>query len=119
MGAIFGVITYLSNKKDPKEYNLKHILSLKTGGQFGFINLSIPFVRTTLYEDFLVLSYWKKLIIPYEEIIKLEKSGLFNSGFRIITKNGNKYGTPLIWTFNKERREIIISQMKKRVTAQV
>ena len=74
IGSIFGLIIYLSNKKHIKETDKNPILTLRTGGHFGGLNnFSFPFVRTTLYEKFIVISYWKKIVIPYDQIITLKK----------------------------------------------
>ena len=115
IGSIFGLIIYLSNKKHIKEIDKNPILTLRTGGHFGGLNnFSFPFVRTTLYEKFIVISYWKKIVIPYDQIITLKKSEFLGNGFDIITKNKNKYGTPSIWTFNKSLSKKIMDQVKKR-----
>ena len=114
IGGFFGITIYLSNRKHPKELDNIPIESLRTGGHFGGLkNFSYPFVRTTLYENFMIIGYWKTIVIPYNQIITLKKSELFGQGFDILTRNKSKFGTPSIWTFNKTLRSKMLTQVKK------
>ncbi len=38
------------------------------GGRFNGFNLTWPFVRVSIYDSFIVISYVKKIVLTYEEI---------------------------------------------------
>ncbi|MGZ4033557.1 MAG: hypothetical protein ACXVPU_00570 [Bacteroidia bacterium] len=107
---IFVLIFILSNRKSGREKDLIPIYSVQCGGSFGFVRASFPFVRLSLYSDFLVISSYGKIIIDYSRIRELRDVGLFGSGLEIVTTNPDKYGQPIISTFNRSEIKRIIHQ---------
>jgi hypothetical protein len=75
-------------------------------GRIGYNrNLAGPFIRLALYDEFLVVSYSKKIVLRYNEIKQVEiAKGLSAGGIKIILKN-HKY--PFIIVFANDTRRII------------
>lgn len=111
IGGLFSLTIILSAKRDEREKGKKPIYSERCGGRFGLIGFSIPFVRLTLYQDFLVLSCWTRIVIEYDQIRRLEGDGILGIGIEFVTNDFNKYGQPIIWTFNKR---LIVHLIKEK-----
>lgn len=107
---IFVVIILVSIRKNDKEKGLTPIYSERCGGQFGFVNATFPFVRLSLYSDFLVVSCYGKIIIEYARIRELRDIGFLGTGLEIVTTNQNKYGQTTIATFNRSIIKNIIKE---------
>ncbi len=100
LGLLFlTVLIFLSIRKDAKEKGITAIYSERCGGRFA----TFPFVRLSLYQDFLVISSLSKTIIEYKRVKRLEQGSIFGFGIQIVTTNTDKYGAPIIWTVNKKR----------------
>jgi hypothetical protein len=113
IGLLFvAVIIILSIRKDIREKGLTEIYSERCGGRFGAFSATFPFVRLTMYSDFLVISCLTKTIIEYERIKSCEAGSIFGFGIQIITTNNDKYGQPIIWTFNKKK---VLSILNDRI----
>jgi hypothetical protein len=113
IGLLFlAILIFLSIHKDYKEKGLTAIYSERCGGRFGALSATFPFVRLTLYQDFLVISSLTKTIIEYERIKRFEQGSIFGFGIQIVTTNTDKYGQPIIWTFNKKK---VLSILNDRI----
>lgn len=100
VGGIFAYI-YLSGKaKATIEEGLTPIFEEQAGGRFDNVNLTIPFVRHAIYDDFVAISYGKtKYILKFNEIKRVEnKRHIFSKG---LIYHHNKAGIPakcIIWS---------------------
>jgi len=113
IGGLFTVTMFLSSKKDKREKGEIPIYSERCGGQFSLINFTTPFVRLTLYQDFMVISCWTKTIIEYHNIKQLKIIGILGTSIKIISKNNNKYEQSIIRTFNKKQVLYLINERIK------
>jgi len=109
----FGGTMLISYKRHPREKGANHIYTSRCGGEFGLIKLSVPFIRLSLYDDFLVISHWTRTVLEYKHIRSLEKYGLFGDGILIMTTNIEKYGQPIIWSYNHKK---LLEFLKKKIT---
>ena len=101
LSTLFALTIYLRNKKLKEEKNLIPIFSEIGGGRIGFFNLSYPFVRFSLYKDFLVFSSLFSNIIYYDKIKKINKHfSVFAQGIEVLTYRNNKHGRVIFFTFN-------------------
>jgi hypothetical protein len=64
-----------SNSKDPSERGLAPLYHEQCVGYFD--GLRRIFVRFAAYEDFLVISYSRKIILPYGQIRSVKKETFF------------------------------------------
>jgi hypothetical protein len=69
---IFGFLYKKRNTLLDMERGLMPIYKESCGGKFNISNFSSPFVRLAMYNDFMVISYWKQLLLNYQEIEKVE-----------------------------------------------
>ena len=110
VGGVFTLTMVLSSQRDEREKGCTPIYSERCGGRFGLINFTVPFVRLALYEDFMVISCWTRRTIEYKNIRRLQGRGLLDIGIEIVTININKYGQPIIWSFNQRQIMNIINE---------
>jgi len=59
------------------EKGLTPFFTTTCGGQFGGFAFSPPFVRLSLYDEFLVISYGEKILIRYKNIDNIITSRVF------------------------------------------
>jgi len=73
-------------------------------GRFDTINLSQPSVRVSVYNDFIVISTYKKIILQVSDLLNVDvKYGFLSKGVNIYHKNVN-YANPLaIWSSKPEK----------------
>jgi len=73
LGVLIGLIVIYqkSLQKDENEKNREAIYTETTGARIDDLNLTLPFVRVSLYSDFFVISYYHKIIFRYSEISKI------------------------------------------------
>lgn len=111
IGGAFTLMMVLSAKRDEREKSKTPIYSERCGGRFGLISVTMPFVRLALYQDFVVISCWTRIVIEYDQIRRLEGEGILGIGIEFVTNNYEKYGQPIIWTFNKR---LILHLLKEK-----
>ncbi len=70
---ILGYILISSRRQSGSESNLTPIHKEICGARIGAWNYTIPFVRLSVYDDFLVVSYSKKIVLKFNEITKIKK----------------------------------------------
>ena len=93
------------------------IFEEQCGGWFENLRLSIPFVRHTIYEDFLIITYIKKShIIWFKDIEKIKIKNYFVSKGMVYYINNNKQFTIFSKSTNKvinilKEKHIIIDPM--------
>ena len=94
------ILILLSRKRSSEEKGLKPLFEEQCGGRFGLANFSIPFVRHSLYEDFILVSYaYKKVKIPYNklEFVKIKRH-LFSLGVTYEYLANGVTESLIIWT---------------------
>ena len=76
---------------------------------------SLPFVRVSVYEDFVVISTLFKIVLEISEIEKMVESRWSNTSMKLFHSN-KKYANPLIISSRnlKELKEVIEAQMAKQ-----
>lgn len=117
----FTLTILLSNKRHEIEVGKIPFYSERCGSQFGILTVTYPFVRISLYDEFMVISCFSRKLIEYDKIRRIEEeSGVFAREIELVTTNREIYGRPIIWTLNNERlgnliREKATPFVKKRV----
>jgi len=72
------------------EKGLTPIFTTKCGGQIGSLGYSPPFIRLALYDDFIVISGFRKIQLKYEDINRLVLKSLYwYKGFEIWHANSS------------------------------
>lgn len=112
---VFGYIINKRNLKLEIENKLTAVYSENCGGRFNGYNLSVPFVRLTIYTDFIIISYTKKVVLKYNDIVKIEiKKHFISKGIHIYHKRNDIPKNIIIWTANSKKiKEIIESKLKE------
>jgi hypothetical protein len=111
----------LSNKRHEIEVGKAPFYIERCGAQFGILTVTYPFVRISLYDEFMVISCFSRKIIEYDKIRRIEEeSGILAREIELVTISREIYGRPTIWTLNNERlgnliREKAAPFIKKRV----
>ncbi|WP_027360724.1 hypothetical protein [Desulforegula conservatrix] len=81
------------------------IFQEQCGGRFDGINLSAPFVRHSLYDDFMLLAYGNaKIVLHYTEIVEvsLEKH-ILSKGISISHNRKDLSQSIIVWSFSPEK----------------
>ena len=106
---VFAVVIFLfirtyrgSKNIQPAEDGLTPLFQEQAGGRFDIYNLTIPFVRHAIYDDFVVIStrnrYYK---LNFDQIIKFEvKRHLFSIGVTYHHNISDIPKTLIVWTTN-------------------
>jgi hypothetical protein len=103
---LFALIIWNSGRRHPMEKNKLADYQERCGGRFGVLNMTYPFVRVSFYDTFFVIGHFKKILIRYTHIVRLDEIG--SKGIDFVTKTGER---PIIRTFNKQK---IIQLVKYR-----
>lgn len=92
---------YFGGKKlNPAEEGLTPIFQEQCGGRFDGFNLTIPFVRHAIYENFLVVAYGKSChIVRFDEIDKVEvKNFIISTGLFFHRKHKKAPYQFIVWS---------------------
>ena len=102
------------NNKLEIEKNKTFIYNILCGGRFNGLNLTSPFVRLTIYEKIVIISYSKNILLNISDITKLEiKRHFFSKALHIMHKNNNVPKNIIIWSSScEEIKNIIKGKMK-------
>ena len=101
-GSVFAHLYFGSKKRIEIEMDKTPLFEEQAGGRFDGYNLTIPFVRHAIYDDFVVISYGKKKhVLKIEDINNVtHKKHIFSKGLAYCH---NKLGIPvqcIIWSKN-------------------
>jgi hypothetical protein len=118
-GSVFGGFFYILKKKNAYlDIEKKHIPVYSNKfcggrlGHFGTMVVTIPFVRITIYDEFVVISSYKKILLYLNEIERIEPAGLFLHCLLIRHKNP-KYPNPFtICAREAEKIKEIIEKLR-------
>ncbi|MFA4830836.1 MAG: hypothetical protein WC862_01010 [Patescibacteria group bacterium] len=81
------------------------------GGKFNYTNFSRPFVRLALYNDFMIISYFKQILLNYHEIEKVEYKNQWGQKYiQIFHRKADAPKKILLITKNAEQISQIINQ---------
>lgn len=93
----------LPKKRDPCENGLTPEFEEICGGRINFINYTWPFLRHSIYKDFIVIkSLFGTYILPRISLSKEGVDGVFSQGVRYASSKYVGYEFR-IWTFNKNK----------------
>ncbi|WP_201344499.1 hypothetical protein [Thiohalobacter sp. COW1] len=111
VGGVFGYFYFGGKKKSPLEAGHTPQLEEQAGGRFDGFNLTIPFVRHAIYDDFVAISYGKnKHILRFSEIAEASiKRHLFSKGLTYRHSNASVPTECIIWSKNAPRVLEILS----------
>ena len=98
------------------EMNKTPLHSQTSGGRIGWVRYRGPFVRLSIYNEFLVIRYgWKRIVLPYDEIERIETGrwlGLMTDSVQIIHHKPDAPAYIRIGAFNPEWvKEVIESKL--------
>jgi len=116
---VFSIILKRKKILHEREKGLTRIYTdQRCGGQLGpggTMVFSLPFVRVSVYEDFVVISTLFKIVLEISEIEKMVESRWSNTSMKLFHSN-KKYANPLIISSRnlKELKEVIEAQMAKQ-----
>ena len=69
----FVILALLTRRKKKVEKNVKALFDEQCGGAFNFWKATFPFVRHSIYDDFVVIAWLHKVyLIRFDEIEKAE-----------------------------------------------
>jgi hypothetical protein len=84
-----------------EELDISAIYQEQCGGRFDFFNWTIPFVRISVYDDFVTIICWNfRIILKKGDVERIEEKGLFSSGVQIVHKRKDVPQKLIIWTRN-------------------
>ncbi|NOZ85135.1 MAG: hypothetical protein GXP49_02500 [Deltaproteobacteria bacterium] len=92
-------------KKDQLEEGKVPLFQEQCGGRFDGFNLTIPFVRHTMYQEFIVIGYGKKrYIINYTDLNSVSlKRYLFSKGIIYSHSRVDLPRSIIIWSRSPEK----------------
>jgi hypothetical protein len=101
----FAYFYFGGRKKDQLEEGLVPFFQEQCGGRFDGFNLTIPFVRHAMYDNFIVIGYGKKRhIIKYADLsMATLKWHLFSKGITYIHNRVDLPRSIIIWSRSPEK----------------
>lgn len=104
---VIGFFIYIIKKRNSLldiEKNLTPIYMEDCGGRFDGYNLTIPFVRFKIYDNFIVISYTKKILLKYTDIKRIEiKRHIISKGIHIYHNKDDIPKNIIVWASNCEK----------------
>ena len=102
---VFFVFAYYyigGKQKNTIEQGKKAIFHEQCGGRFDLFNLTIPFVRHTMYDDFVVIAYGQKqYVLGYEELKgAFCKRHIFSKGITYLHRRKDLPSSIIIWSLS-------------------
>lgn len=113
---VFAFFYYGSEQKLPEEEGLVALFDEQAGGRFDDFNLSMPFVRHTVYENFIVVAYGStRYKLELKDIEKVSfKKGVISNGVRYHHKVNSVPSSCILWS---RAPESVVSILKDRGVA--
>ena len=117
---VFSIFAYLyfgSKKKAQIEQDKVPLLQEQCGGRFDSLNLTIPFVRHAIYEDFIIIAYGhKKIVIKYKELKNVVFSKfIISKGISYLHSNPELPSSIIVWTLSYDKALRILRQKNVRI----
>ena len=96
----FSYMYFGGRRLNSAELGVNPLFQEQCGGRFDNFNLTVPFVRHSIYEDFVVFAYGKTChVVRYSDITRVEeKQHLFSSGLEYYRKIGSPPYKLIIWS---------------------
>jgi hypothetical protein len=88
--SVIGFFVYLyisASKKHESETGISPIYEFRTGGVIGWIKFSGPFIRVSLYNEFIIISTTKKIKLRYNEFSYKKGNFSFTSTISLVHTN--------------------------------
>jgi hypothetical protein len=104
VGITFDICINARDRKAAVEDGVSPLHNEICGARIGLTNWSMPFVRLTLYPMFALLSYAKKVILPYDTIdsVTVER-GILGRGIRIRHHQPDAPERLIVWSADVDR----------------
>ena len=120
--SVLGVFAYFyfgGRKLNLSEKGLVILFEEQAGGRFNGFNLTIPFVRHTIYENCVVIAYGKSHhTLEFEKIVKADiKRHLFSKGVTYHHKIKNVPSNCIVWSKNPTEVEALLKSKGVNVSA--
>lgn len=95
---------FVKNTKLSEEKGLTPVYQEVGGGRFDGVNYTLPFVRISIYDRFLVISYSRKILLTWNDIseVTLEEH-LISTGIRILHNRSDIPKLIILWSKKPER----------------
>lgn len=111
---VIGILLFMyfsSDKKHLEEENKTPELSFKTGGVIGWTNYKGPFIRVTVYQEFLIIAYLKIILLKYDEFTIQEESFLFRKSIYFQHKK-SEYPNPIRLYISDKKKFLDLMSLK-------
>jgi hypothetical protein len=110
--SVFAYFYLGSKRKDPLEEGKTALLFEQCGGRFDMFNLTIPFVRHAIYDDYIVMAYGKKrILLKYEDIESVTlKWHLFSKGITYRHTRSDIPKSIIIWSLKPAKVARLLSE---------
>lgn len=123
-GVVFSIVVFIavvdvlaffyygSERKLPEEEGLVALFDEQAGGRFDDFNLSMPFVRHTVYEEFIVVAYGStRYKLELKDIEKVSfKKGVISNGVRYHHKVNSVPSSCIVWSRAPESVVLILKE---------
>jgi hypothetical protein len=98
------------------EKNKTPLHTQTSGGRIGWVRYRGPFVRLSIYDEFIVIRYsWKSIVLRYDEIERVEIGkwlGVLSDSVQIVHHKPDAPAYIKIGTSSPERvKEVIVSRL--------
>jgi len=104
------------NEKLDIEKNIRPIYVEICGGRFNGSNFTYPFVRLSIYDNFIVISYLYKIILYFEDIDQIDiKRNIFGKGLIVYHHNNNIPKIIILWSKNVDILKEMINRKKQHI----
>jgi hypothetical protein len=105
-----------SRRRSEIEQNKTPLHTQTSGGRIGWVRYRGPFVRLSIYDEFVVIRYgWKTIVLPYGEIERVETGkwlGMRTDSVQIVHHKPDAPPYIRIGAFSPERiKELIESKL--------
>ncbi|MDX1961321.1 MAG: hypothetical protein SFU98_22320 [Leptospiraceae bacterium] len=101
LGFVLFSMSKKAEKKLPLEEGKSELFSEKYGGVVGLIKYSGPYIRVTLYDEFMVIKCNDDIVLKYSEITDFKESAfLFTPS--VVIEHNNKSASGKIELFLKD-----------------
>ncbi len=112
---------YLESKKlNIVENGLKPLFQEQSGGRFNGFNLTIPFVRHTIYDNFIIIAYLKNnYVLRFNEISYVDiKRHHFSTGITYVHTIKNIPTNCIVWSKSSNKVYDILTEKNVSVKKQ-
>lgn len=93
---------FLRSRKLTQQEKVENLIYRETcGAKVNNLNLTWPFVRLAIYNDFIMISYFKKILLNINDIIEIKKvRNIISEGLQLIHNSKDLPKSITIWSLN-------------------